>query len=215
MKGKIDRKQIIDGAIVLLEEIGIQDLSMRKLAEQLNVRASSLYWHVKNRSELLELLADRIIQDISIPEAGYPWDVQLQMIATDYRKVLLAYRDSTEILSLTPPATTNRVRLIESIYRIFANAHVSHKLIPSCASLYNNYVLSFVKDEIRLSQTNVNGMKENEEEKNIYFQSKLEEDFPFFIELNKYFHMRDSDEEFQFGLNILLEGFRNKVGKDL
>ena len=57
----LTRDAIVDAALVVLEREGIEGLSMRKLAQELDAGAASLYWHVGDKEELLSLLLDRIV----------------------------------------------------------------------------------------------------------------------------------------------------------
>ena len=53
---KVDRAQIVDEALKLLNEVGIDALSTRLLADRLNVRQPALYWHFKSKRALIEAM---------------------------------------------------------------------------------------------------------------------------------------------------------------
>lgn len=57
---KIDKASIIRCAMELLQEKGIKKLSIWNVADRLNIKGASLYWHIKNKQELLELIADEV-----------------------------------------------------------------------------------------------------------------------------------------------------------
>lgn len=63
---KLDKEQVIDNALVLLHEVGIDGLTTRKLAQKIGVEQPTLYWHVKNKRALLDALAETILQNIII-----------------------------------------------------------------------------------------------------------------------------------------------------
>src|SRR6185295_17980549 len=67
-KRPLTRELIVDAALVLLERDGLQGLSMRRLAQELDAGAASLYWHVGDKEELLNLLLDRIVGETPVPE---------------------------------------------------------------------------------------------------------------------------------------------------
>ena len=62
----LTRDAIVDAALALLDREGLSGLSMRKLAQELGAGAASLYWHVGNKEELLSLLLDRIVGELSL-----------------------------------------------------------------------------------------------------------------------------------------------------
>ena len=91
-----DRESIVSTALRLLDEVGLPDLSMRRLANELGVQPSALYWHFSSKQELLAAVADRILVRIStdVPStASAAVDV-----ARSVRDALLAYRDGAEIV---------------------------------------------------------------------------------------------------------------------
>ena len=71
----LTRERLVEAALRLVNEEGLDGLSMRALAEKLDVKAASLYWHVRDRRELLELLAEGILQGIRRPRRGGGWRV--------------------------------------------------------------------------------------------------------------------------------------------
>lgn len=68
-RSTLTREQIVTEAIALLDAEGIEALSMRKLAGRLNAGATSLYWHVANRDELVELVIDHVYGELELPDA--------------------------------------------------------------------------------------------------------------------------------------------------
>ena len=69
-RGRITREQILAAAMALLDQRGLPDLTMRKLAAELGIRPSALYWHFPDKQTLLARLADRIVGSAPTPPAG-------------------------------------------------------------------------------------------------------------------------------------------------
>ena len=59
----LDRAAIVDSALGLLDRVGIDGLSTRKLAAELGIRGPSLYWHFKNKRQLLDHMAERMFRE--------------------------------------------------------------------------------------------------------------------------------------------------------
>lgn len=99
----LDRERIVDEALRLVDDEGLDALSLRSLATRLGVQAPTLYWHVRNKSELLNALADAIMDD-AIASAGRiggggdprEW---LQEALGGLRAALLRHRDGARIVS--------------------------------------------------------------------------------------------------------------------
>lgn len=90
-----DRDGVARVALALLDEVGLADLSMRRIAARLDVQPSALYWHFASKQELLAELADRIT-------AGIPrTDADALTTARDIRDALFTYRDGAELVLST------------------------------------------------------------------------------------------------------------------
>ncbi|GAA3948674.1 TetR family transcriptional regulator [Microbacterium soli] len=92
-----DRDSVVRTALHLLDEVGLPDLSMRRLAAELDVQPSALYWHFSSKQELLASVADRILSPVPEPAPGIP----LPAVAGAIRDALLSYRDGAEVVLST------------------------------------------------------------------------------------------------------------------
>lgn len=90
-----DRESVSRAALALLDEVGLADLSMRRIAARLDVQPSALYWHVANKQELLADLADRITAVVPSGDRG------VLATARALRDALFAYRDGAELVLST------------------------------------------------------------------------------------------------------------------
>ena len=93
----LTEKDVIDAALSILDEYGLADLPMRRLAGTLDVKAGALYWHVANKQTLLARLVATILDGLEVP-AG-PWRQSLAAWADELRARLLAHRDSADLLA--------------------------------------------------------------------------------------------------------------------
>src|SRR5580765_1801237 len=66
-RAPITREAIVEAALAVLDRDGVDGLSMRRVAEELDTGAASLYWHVKNKDELLQLIFERTTQEVTLP----------------------------------------------------------------------------------------------------------------------------------------------------
>jgi TetR/AcrR family transcriptional regulator, tetracycline repressor protein len=99
----LTRQQVIDEAMRLVDAEGLDALTLRALAGRLGVQAPTLYWHVKNKAELLDALADAIMDDAldTVPDAGPKGEWQGWLLAAllELRRALLAHPDGARIVS--------------------------------------------------------------------------------------------------------------------
>nr|ALD84368.1 TetR [synthetic construct] len=103
---RLDKSKVINSALALGNEVGIEGVTTRKLAQKLGVEQPTLYWHVKNKRALLDALAVEILarhHDYSLPAAGESWQSFLRNNAMSFRRALLRYRDGAKVHLGTRP----------------------------------------------------------------------------------------------------------------
>src|SRR5262249_23311455 len=145
----LDRDRIVAAALELMDAIGVDGLTMRVLADKLGVTAGSLYRHVRDKDELVGLLADELSAQVPLPDERLPWDEALRAAARGYRRVLLSHRDAARLLASTPPTGPRRLRQIEALLARLAAAGFDGRDAAWAAYHFNNLVTEFVADEVR------------------------------------------------------------------
>lgn len=101
---RLHQSQIVEQALALVDERGLDALNMRHLADRLGVQASALYWHVNNKTELLSLMAGHFYrQALEAAPTGSAWREWLIGFGTAFRAGLLAHRDSARLCALARP----------------------------------------------------------------------------------------------------------------
>lgn len=192
---KINQSVIVKAAFDVLLEEGIKKISIRNIADRLQIKGASIYWHIKNKDELLELLAEEICKEICLPDEGMAIEEQILKISHEFRKVLLKYQDSAYVLVETAPTTPYRLEIIKRSGELLHQLGLRSEDIFSASWMLNNYITSFVLEEYRFN----NIPKDNPDTLTIM------EKLPF--DLSK----MQMKNEFQFGLEVLLDGFKSKI----
>lgn len=103
---KLDREAILEAALALLDEVGMDKLSTRLLAERLGVQQPALYWHFKNKRALLDAMNRQILHSAherKLPVPGETWDAFLRENARSFRRALLARRDGARLHAGSEP----------------------------------------------------------------------------------------------------------------
>jgi AcrR family transcriptional regulator len=95
------RDDVARAALQILDDDGLADLTMRRLAASLDVQPSALYWHFPNKQTLLADLADRIVAHAVPGTAEQDAGAHTRAAASALRDALLAYRDGAEVVSST------------------------------------------------------------------------------------------------------------------
>lgn len=218
----LDLQRIVRAALALLDEAGLDGLNMRALAERLGVKAASLYWYVRNKEELLELLADAISAEVRAPAVDLPWRARVEALLVDNRRVLLAHRDAARILVATPPAGPNRMRLIDLVFDALLAAGFSGVEVIRAGRLLNDYVTSFVLEEANevgmaaamgVGEDGAASIEEVEAAGQRSFAALPADTYPAIAAVAAHIADPDLDARFRFGLKVVLDGLERQLAQ--
>jgi AcrR family transcriptional regulator len=119
-RSALTREQIVAEAVRLLDAEGVEALSMRKLAAGLGVGTTSLYWHVANRDELLELVIDEVYGELEPPGSTDDWREAARRFAHSMRSTTLRHPWVVSLLDRLVAATFLGPNLAQATERMLA-----------------------------------------------------------------------------------------------
>jgi len=97
---RLERPMVVQKALQLLNEVGLDGLTTRRLADALGVQGPALYWHFKNKQELIDEMARALLADAYGPiREGQDWTEWLTAGARRLRRTMLSYRDSAQLIA--------------------------------------------------------------------------------------------------------------------
>jgi len=157
---RITREQIVRAA----REAGT-DLRMTDVARALDVAPAALYHHVRDRSELLELVAAQVLEETAfddwVPADSAPWPEWVRAYATAFRAALLANPGALRYVRLTTAATTGRLEQIDRLvgvlraagFSLADAAHaVAHVNVLVCGEAWERALATHEGDEPQLAE---------------------------------------------------------------
>src|SRR5438552_19084265 len=100
----LSRKRVLDAAIRLADEGGIESLPMRKLARALGVEAMSLYNHVANKGDLVDAIVDLVVGEIELPSNSDDWEAAIRTCAISAHDAFLRHPWACGLV-MSPTAT--------------------------------------------------------------------------------------------------------------
>jgi len=100
----LTRERLVEASLGLIQDQGLDALSMRGLADRLEDKAASLYWHVRDRRELVEMLADSMLEGVRRPRAKPDWRAAVLDLGAALDRRLAAQKDGDRILLEVPEA---------------------------------------------------------------------------------------------------------------
>ncbi len=145
----IEREKILEAALAVLNEVGLDQFSTRKLADRLGVQQPALYWHFKSKSVLLDAINGEMLARYHkhrLPSPGERWDEFTFSNARSFRQALLSVRDGARINAGTHPST-REFGDAERQLQLYVDAGFSADEAFNIAISTTRYVVGFVLEE--------------------------------------------------------------------
>ncbi|BAC71091.1 TetR family transcriptional regulator [Streptomyces avermitilis] len=147
---KLDKKQVVETALRLLNEAGLDGLTLRAIAKELNVQAPALYWHFKNKQALLDEMATEMYRRMTEGAhlaPGASWQERLLHGNRALRTALLGYRDGAKVFSGSRFTGTEHAVQLEASLRSLVEAGFDLPQAVRATSTAYFFTLGFVTEE--------------------------------------------------------------------
>ena len=202
---KLDRETVIRTALDLLNEVGVDGLTTRRLAERLKVQQPALYWHFRNKRALLDALAETMLAEKhmrSMSRKGEDWRMFLRENARSFRKALLAYRDGALIHAGTRP-TSPQFDVAEAQIRLLCEAGFNARQAAQALAAISHYTVGAVIEQ----QTAEADMAERQG-----MEAPAAPSPPaFLLHVFDELESAGADATFDYGLDALIAGLEQKL----
>jgi AcrR family transcriptional regulator len=206
---------IVDAALKVLDADGLDRLTMRYVARTLDSTAAALYWHVGSKDGLLDLIFDRVIGEIPVPDPDPDnWQEQVKQLARDERATILGHRDIIRLSIGRIPMGPNALRHADRVLAILRTGGVPDELAVAGQQLLISIVIGFAIDETgEGGQPPANQPPPDEAGvmARDYVASLPAERFPHLVHLADRFADDDPDQRFELLLDIFVDGLAQRV----
>lgn len=119
---RLDRTRTVDTALELLDEVGLDALTMRRLADAMDVQAGALYRYFATKGDLLTAMAERMLADLAAAKSDGDWSEQLASLARGMRRALLARRDGARVYAGTHATGPHTLGFAEAVVGVLRTA---------------------------------------------------------------------------------------------
>jgi TetR/AcrR family transcriptional regulator, tetracycline repressor protein len=147
---KVNRDMVAQAGLKLLNEVGLEQLTLRLLAKELNIQAPTVYWHFKSKEELIDEMATLALAEGArqlVPGRDSAAWVWASTFGGGLRKTLLAYRDGARMVAGSRLTNTEYMKTVEQIGNRLTGAGFTVRQTVVLLSTIYNYTLSFVMEE--------------------------------------------------------------------
>jgi AcrR family transcriptional regulator len=143
------REEILDAALDIADENGLEAVSMRALADRVGVTPMALYRHVKDKSALLDGMIGRLLTALlpaRTPE-DQTWEGRLGALGHACREVTRRHPWAAHLLFSRPAVTPDAVRAVDIVYTALIDAGVPESQVPRLERLVSTFVIGFAASE--------------------------------------------------------------------
>ncbi|MDG4790515.1 TetR/AcrR family transcriptional regulator C-terminal domain-containing protein [Micromonospora sp. WMMD1102] len=199
----LHRDRIVAAAIDLLDRDGVAGLTMRRLAERLGAGSTTLYWHVTNKDDVLDLALDQIFGEVALPEPSATageWRGDVEALLLGWRAAMLRHPWSAALIGrpLLGPNVLTRTEFLQSTLR---RAGLVEPDLSAATHALANYVIGAA---VTLSSWQQVADPESRQAAREHLAARRDR-YPTLAETG-HLDDRDEDDTFRRGLAYLLDG---------
>ncbi|GAA3005040.1 TetR/AcrR family transcriptional regulator [Actinokineospora diospyrosa] len=210
----LTRAAILAAARPILRAEGVDGLSMRRLATELGTGPASLYAHVANKDELLDLLFDQVVGEIALPEPDPArWREQFTALWTEAHETLMDNGDIARVSLGKVPLGPNAMRAAETMVVILTGAGIPAQPVAWALDAVPLYVAaSAVENAIGVAQARAgNPPEEHYARVGAYFATLSPAHYPLMSTMARELAEGGRTERFAFGLDLLVRGLESHI----
>jgi AcrR family transcriptional regulator len=222
MAPALSRAEIVDAAIAIADAEGSGAISMRRIAQVLRAGTMSLYWHVANKEQLLDLMLDALLGEVEVPEPSGDWRADLRTQARNERATLLRHAWVIDFLGGRPPLGPNTLLHLDRLIGALDGLGLDMAMAMDILGTVQTYVLGSALREMQEAR-----IQRDEERADVTpevwapmrdaWRNRLAADGRFtrvvrFLDANiDPDDPETRDERFEFGLDCVLDGIAAKI----
>jgi AcrR family transcriptional regulator len=204
---------IVDTATRVMDAEGMDAVTMRRIAQELGTGPASLYAHVSNKDELLELVLDRVAAEVRLPEPDPArWQEQLKEVAREIRAAFRRHRDIARVSLGTIPTGPNLLRVAECELALMRAGGVPVPVAALAVDALGRMIDADSIEGTLLLDRSPKGKDPHEEfghyvrQVRDYFASLPLDRFPNIVAIADELTRGGDDDRFEFSLDILVRG---------
>ena len=210
-RAPLSRERVLQAAVELADQSGIESLTMRKLGESLGVEAMSLYNHVANKDALLDGMIDLVFGEIELPNID--WRTAMRRRGNSAREVLRRHRWAIGLMESRRAPGPATLAHHDAVIGCLRNGGFSVEMAAHAFSVLDSYIYGFAMEEAALPFDSSNA-DETAELVDMILAGLPKDQYPHLRELTVEHVLKpgyDYGKEFDFGLELILEGLERAL----
>jgi AcrR family transcriptional regulator len=204
----LTRQRVLGAAVAFADERGLQELTMRNLAKELDVEAMSLYNHVANKGDLLDGMIELVFSEIQPPNTDGDWKAELRKRAVSTRAALLRHRWAVGQMEGRTSHGPSNLKVHDAVLGCLRAAGFSIEMTVHAMSVQDAYIYGFALQQTDMSSQSSEDFAVEAQRQMVAYADALA-DYPNLVEVVGGYVAKagyDYDREFLFGFAVILDG---------
>jgi AcrR family transcriptional regulator len=206
----LTRERVVEAALRVMDGEGLDAVSMRRVAREVGVEAMSLYHHVEDKEDLLDGICEHVMARFDFPEPVSDWAENCRRGARAWRRILQAHPGVMRLFAEQrgPARSIESMRPMEYALRLLRDAGLSDRDTAQAFHAFGGYIQGFVMMELG---SIAGGSDEAHAKAHAALAAALPGEFDALQACSPYFAECSADEQFEFGLDLLIRGLEAKA----
>ncbi len=205
-RAPLTRERALAAAVTLADADGLEALTMRRLARELEVEAMSLYHHLANKDDILDGMVETVFGEIELPPKDTDWKVAMRRRGESVRAALTRHPWAISIMESRTSPGPNTLGHLDAMLGSCRAAGFSIPMAAHAVSLIDSYIYGFVLQEVNLPFDDTSDLEEVVGE---ILPGLSPDEYPHLLELTTNHVLQPGysyGNEFEFGLGLILDG---------
>lgn len=206
----LSRERVLQAALDLADERGIDALTMRELGRRLGVEAMSLYNHVDNKDDVLDGILDLVVGEIDLPSDDVDWREAMRRRAVSAKEAFTRHPWASALNDARESSGPGRLQYFEWVIGTLRRAGFSVELALHGFSAIDSYIYGFGRQQLNISAAD----GDSREMAAAFLSALPADEFPYLREVITE-HMLtvgyDEAADFEFGLGLILDGLERAL----
>lgn len=201
---RLSERRIAEAALDVVDEHGVDGLTMRRLAESLGASTMALYTYFPDREAVLSAVTQLLLAEVEAPADGADWRETIRRIMLSVREVGLRHRRAAPLIALFPPRTPDALAFVEAGFRALRRAGFDDASTARCYRALAAYSIGSLQIELGKYFSMHPATSAPSDSLDAATVSKH---LPIVLEIGSTLAGQDDESEFRFGLELMLAGF--------
>jgi AcrR family transcriptional regulator len=206
----LTRERVLQAALKLADQGGLESLSMRKLGQELGVEAMALYYHFANKEQVLDGIVDLVFAEIDLPIAGGDWKTAMRDRAISVRDALARHRWAIGMMEARRNPGPANLRHHDAVIGNLRAAGFDMAMVAHAYSALDGYIYGFALTKMNLPFESPDEVETTARSMLEPFPANEYPNLSAFIAEHIMLPGYDFGDEFAYGLDVILDGLEQR-----